>query len=435
MPRSIWRGVMSFGMVAIPVRLYLATESTSKVSFNLLCPEHKSRIKSKRWGVEGDHEVAWGDVVRGYEYEKGSYVELDDADLEKLPLRSSKAIDISGFIKEEELPGSLYYQSAYYLEPEKSAEKPYALLKKTLDKTGRIAIAKFALRDRERLVSVRPHDGALLMNTLHWPDEIRSTGDLDIPEDVKVSPAELKMAENLVNMMATEFEPDEYKDEYKEAVLKVVEAKWDGIRALAARDAAGLRVTDRAGGDLLPVVPELREMSLPEGTLLDGEIVVCDSRGRPSYDLLAGRVGPKAAKRGRGPVFVAFDLPYDRGRELLRRPLTDRRARLLEAGLGSRVIATPEHLDSDGEPFLEVVAEYGLEGIVAKRRDGRYVPGGRSAEWLKCPVTPRADVVLSGLVVEDRRGATRALCGLRADDGTLVYAGDAYVPPYLGAWL
>jgi len=225
MPRSIWKGVMSFGMVAIPVRLYLATESSSKVSFNLLCPEHRSRIKNKRYCVEGDHEVAWGDVVRGYEYEKGNYVELTDEDLEKLPLRSSKAIDITGFIKDEELPGSLYYQSAYYLEPEKSAEKPYALLNKTLQKTGRVAIAKFALRDRERLVSVRPQDGALLMNTLHWPDEIRSTEDLDVPEDVKVSPAELKMAENLVGMMATAFEPQEYKDEYKQAVLKLVEAK------------------------------------------------------------------------------------------------------------------------------------------------------------------------------------------------------------------
>ena len=225
MPRSIWKGVMSFGMVAIPVRLYLATESSSKVSFNLLCPEHRSRIKNKRYCVEGDHEVAWGDVVRGYEYEKGSYVELTDEDLEKLPLRSSKAIDISGFIKDDELPGALYYQSAYYLEPEKSAEKPYALLNKTLQKTGRVAIAKFALRDRERLVSVRPLDGALLMNTLHWPDEIRATEDLDVPDDVKVSPAELKMAENLVNMMATDFEPSEYKDEYKQAVLKLVEAK------------------------------------------------------------------------------------------------------------------------------------------------------------------------------------------------------------------
>jgi len=234
MPRSIWKGVMSFGMVAIPVRLYLATESSSKVSFNLLCPEHRSRIKNKRWCVEGDHEVAWGDVVRGYEYEKGSYVELTDEDLEKLPLRSSKAIDITGFIKDDELPGALYYQSAYYLEPEKSAEKPYALLNKTLAKTGRVAIAKFALRDRERLVSVRALDGALLMNTLHWPDEIRSTEDLGVPDDVKVSPAELKMAENLVGMMATAFEPSEYKDEYKQAVLQLVEAKVQKKEVIAA---------------------------------------------------------------------------------------------------------------------------------------------------------------------------------------------------------
>lgn len=233
MPRSIWKGVMSFGMVAIPVRMYLATESSSKVSFNLLCPEHKSRIKNKRWCVEGDHEVAWGDVVRGYEYEKGNYVELTDEDLEKLPLRSSKAIDISGFIQDEELPGDLYFQSAYYLEPEKAAAKPYALLKKTLDKTGRVAIAKFALRDRERLVSIRPHDGALVLNTLHWPDEIRSTEDLEIPE-VSVSPAEAKMAENLVEMMATEFDPDEYKDDYKKAVMEVVEAKIEKRQVIEA---------------------------------------------------------------------------------------------------------------------------------------------------------------------------------------------------------
>src|SRR5713101_7475932 len=201
MPRSIWRGVLSFGMVAIPVRLYLATESSSKVSFNLLCPEHKQRIKNKRWCPEGDHEVQWNDVVRAYEYEKGNYVELTDEDLEKLPLRSSKAIDISAFVEKTEIPGELYFQSAYYLEPEKSAQKPYALLNKTLGKTGRVAVAKFALRDRERLVSIGTQDGGLILNTLHWPDEIRSTEELDI-EKVSVSPAELKMAENLVGMMA-----------------------------------------------------------------------------------------------------------------------------------------------------------------------------------------------------------------------------------------
>ncbi len=243
MPRSIWKGTISFGMVALPVRLYLATESSSKISFNLLCPEHKARIKNKRWCPEGDHEVAWSDAVRGYEYEKSSYVVLEDNELDDLPLASSKSIDIAGFIKDEELPGTLYYQSAYYLEPEKSAQKPYALLKKTLEKTKRIAIAKFALRDRERLVSVRALDGALVLNTLHWPDEIRSTEDLDLPDDVKVSPAELKMAENLVEMMATEFEPSDFKDEYKEAVMKVVRAKVEGREDLVEAPEAAAETT------------------------------------------------------------------------------------------------------------------------------------------------------------------------------------------------
>ena len=215
----------------------------------------------------------------------------------------------------------------------------------------------------------------------------------------------------------------------------VFELKWDGIRALAARDANGLRITDRSGGDLLSLVPELRDLGIPEGMVIDGEIVVCDLRGRPSYDLLAGRLGPKAAKRGRGPIFVAFDLVYQDGRPLIARPLIERRARLLGAGLGSRMLAVPEHLDDDGEPFLEVVAEYGLEGIVAKRRDSGYVPGARTAEWLKCHVTPRADVVIGGLIVDDRRGARALLCGFRVDEGALVFAGEAYVPPYLGAWL
>jgi DNA end-binding protein Ku len=226
MPRSIWKGSMQFGMVNIPVALYVATESTSKVSFNLLCPDHKARIKNKRWCPVGDHEVA--STVKGFEYEKGQYVIFDEDDLEKLPLRSSRAIEIAGFISDSELPGALYYQNAYYLEPDKAASKPYALLKKTLEKTGRVAIAKFALRERERLVSLHPLDGTLVLNTLHWPDEIRSTEELNLPEDVKVSPAEIKMAESLVEMMAMKFDPSEFKDEYKEAVDKIVEAKVKG---------------------------------------------------------------------------------------------------------------------------------------------------------------------------------------------------------------
>lgn len=228
MARSIWRGSVSFGMVNIPIRLYLATESGTTVSFNLLCPEHRSRIKNKRWCAEGDHEVPWKETVRAYEHAKGEYVLFDDGDLDKLPLRSSKTIDIAGFIKDDELPGPLYFQSAYYLEPDAAAAKPYALLRRTLEKTGRIAIAKFALRERERLVSLRAHDGALVMNTLHWPDEIRSTEDLELPEDVTVNAKELAMATTLVEAMATEFDPSEFKDEYRTAVLQVVRAKVEG---------------------------------------------------------------------------------------------------------------------------------------------------------------------------------------------------------------
>ena len=226
MPRSIWKGSMQFGMVNIPVALYVATETTSKVSFNLLCPDHKTRIKNKRWCPVGEHEVAA--VEKGYEYEKGQYVIFDDDDLEKLPLKSSRSIDIAGFIKTEELPGELYFQNAYYLEPDKGAQKPYALLMKTLENTGRVAIAKFALRERERLVSMRAHDNVLVLNTLHWPDEIRSSEDLSLPDDVKVVPAELKMAESLVEMMAMTFDPGEFRDEYRQAFQQIVDAKVKG---------------------------------------------------------------------------------------------------------------------------------------------------------------------------------------------------------------
>ena len=214
------------------------------------------------------------------------------------------------------------------------------------------------------------------------------------------------------------------------------ELKWDGIRALASRDRGALRVSDRNGGDLLSVLPELAALPIPEGAVLDGEIVVCDSRGRPSYDLLAGRLGPRAAKRGFGPVFVGFDLLYLDRRPLLEKPLVERRRKLAELELRGRTIGVPDHLDADGEPFLEVVAEYGLEGIVAKKKSSTYLPGTRTSDWLKCHVTPRADVVLGGLVEDEPRGMLRALCGMYSDDrGTLVFVGEAYVPSFLVRWL
>ncbi len=233
MPRSIWKGILSFGLVAIPVKLYLATSTEAKVSFNQFCTKHDSRIRNKKWCPKGEHEVASDQLAKVYEYEKDSYVVIDDEDLEKLPLKSSRTIEIAGFIKGDELPGSLYYQTAYYLEPDKAAAKPYALLKQALEKSGRVAVAKFALRERERLISVKPLDGALVLNTLHWPEEIRSTEELDLP-DVATNARELAMAEQLIEAMATPFEPEAFTDEYREAVQKVVRAKVEGREVIAA---------------------------------------------------------------------------------------------------------------------------------------------------------------------------------------------------------
>jgi DNA end-binding protein Ku len=242
-PRSIWKGVISFGMVAIPIRLYLATESKS-ISFRLLCPEHKSPIKNKRWCPAGDHEVVWNDVLRGYEYEKDRFVVLTDEDLGKLPLKTSRAVEIQGFVEDQELPGEIYYQSAYYLEPEKAAAKPYALLRKALLETKRVAIAKVAFRDREHLASLRPHDGVLLMNTLNWPDEIRSYEELDLPSDTDVQPRELAMAKQLIEAMATKFEPEQYEDQYRAALMQIVEAKREGQEIVAVEQAPETTVVD-----------------------------------------------------------------------------------------------------------------------------------------------------------------------------------------------
>ena len=227
MPRSIWRGVISFGLVAIPIRVYLATQSKS-VHFRLLCPKHKEPIKMRRWCVEGDHEVAWNDALRGFEVSRGRYVILDEEDLEKIPLPTTKTIEIARFVKDDDVQGELYYQSAYYLEPEQAAAKPYALLRKALDDSDRLAIAKVAFRDREHLCALRPIDEVILMNTLFWPDEIRSSAELDLPERVSVNPRELQMAKTLIDAMTAKFDPGEFKDEYREALMDLIKAKEKG---------------------------------------------------------------------------------------------------------------------------------------------------------------------------------------------------------------
>jgi len=233
----MWKGVVSFGMVSIPIRLYNATESSAKVSFRQLCPDHKSPISYKRWCPEGEHEVAYGEILKGYEVGRDRYVIIDDKDLDNLPLATAHSVDIQEFVPADEIEPGLYFKNAYYVEPEELGKKPYHLLRKALESTGRMAIAKIALRDREHLCALHANGKGMLMNTLNWPDEIRSTEGLKgLEDEVKINPKELEMAKALIESLAESFDPSRYKDEYREAVMRVVQAKIDGevIEAPAA---------------------------------------------------------------------------------------------------------------------------------------------------------------------------------------------------------
>jgi DNA end-binding protein Ku len=221
----MWRGAISFGMVAIPVRMYLATESKS-VSFRMLCPTCLHPIKQKRWCSNEDKEVAWTEVIRGYEVAKDEFVPLDDSDLDRLPLPSTQTIEIVEFVSDGDIEAGVFLKSAYYLEPETVGVKPYYLLKRALQKTGKVAIGKLALRDREHLCRLALHDKGLLLNTLHWPDEIRDAGELSLPEDeVKINDRELDMAVMLIDNLAASFDPSRHHDLYREALLQVVDEK------------------------------------------------------------------------------------------------------------------------------------------------------------------------------------------------------------------
>jgi DNA end-binding protein Ku len=270
MPRSMWKGVVSFGMVSIPIRLYNATESSAKVSFRQLCPDHRSPISYKRWCPEGEHEVAYGEILKGFEVGKDRYVIIDEKDLDNVPLATAHSIDIHEFVPSDDIEPGLYYNSAYYMEPEELGKKPYHLLRKALEATGRMAVAKIALRDRERLCALHPTGDVLLMNTLHWPDEIRSAEGLKgLESEIKINPKELDMAKALIESLADSFDPSRYKDEYREAVMKVVQAKIDGevIEAPAVQQTA--KVMDlmealRASVDAAKKSRAAREKAAPE---------------------------------------------------------------------------------------------------------------------------------------------------------------------------
>jgi DNA end-binding protein Ku len=228
--RAMWKGAVQFGLVTIPVKLYLATESKG-ISFNMLHKDDLSRIQMKVWCPVEDAPISRSDTVKGYEYAPGEYVVITDEDLERVPLKTVRSIEIEQFTKAERDDAAVrFVKSAYYLEPDKIGRKAFYLLKSVLEEDGLTAICKVVIKDREALAALDPFGDTML----HWPDEIRSTGELDLTDEAfDFKPAELAMAKQLVGAMTAEFDPSQYKDEYREALESIIEAKVEGREAVA----------------------------------------------------------------------------------------------------------------------------------------------------------------------------------------------------------
>ena len=234
----MWRGAIQFGLVTIPVRLYLATESRGGLSFNLLHKDAKEggkvvpclrRIQMKTHCPEHG-EIARSDTVRGYEWSKGQYVVMDESDFEAVPLRTVRAIEIEQFVEADaQSDAPIFVKQAYYLEPEPVGKKAFSLLRAVLADEGLKGVCKIVLKDREQLSVLDPYQSTMLLSTIYWPDEVRDLGELELPtEEFDAKPAEVAMAKQLVSAMTGAFEPERYHDAYREALLKVIGAKVDG---------------------------------------------------------------------------------------------------------------------------------------------------------------------------------------------------------------
>jgi DNA end-binding protein Ku len=242
--RAIWTGALSFGLVNIPVRLYSATAGT-ELKFNLLHQKDLSPIKYLRVCRADGAEVPYEDIVKGYEYQKGDYVVLTDEDFKRANVRRTKTIDISEFVDEKEID-LIYAEKPYYLEPDRGAAKPYVLLREALKRSGKVAVCKFVLRQKEHLGIVKPHGNVLLLEQLRFATEIREPEGIDAPTDEVVGDKEVEVALALINQLSEPFNPSEHEDEYTKELLGVIEEKSKGktVRIQEGEEPAPTAATD-----------------------------------------------------------------------------------------------------------------------------------------------------------------------------------------------
>ncbi|MDQ7993833.1 MAG: Ku protein [Propionicimonas sp.] len=227
MPRSIWKGAVSFGLVTIPVRVYGATE-TKDISFRQIHPADGGRIRYKRVCEVCGEEIPYAEIAKGYETADGRMAVLTDEDFADLPSAEGKTVDVVQFVEVGQID-PMYYEKTYVLEADGSGAKPYVLLRRALADSGKAAVVRVALRARESLALIRPLGDVLVLHTMLWPDELRDLGFAAPEADSKVSKAEVDMAKMFIDQLSADFDPSEFTDTYREALEKVVEARLEGV--------------------------------------------------------------------------------------------------------------------------------------------------------------------------------------------------------------
>jgi DNA end-binding protein Ku len=221
--RAIWKGSISFSLVNIPISLYSAT-SREELKFHMLRKSDLSPIRYRRVAEADEKEVPWEDIVKGYEHQKGQYVVMEDEDFKRADVESSQTVDIVEFVPLEEID-PMFFDKPYYLEPQKKGAKAYALLREALARSGKVGIAKVVLKTRQHLAAVKPHDKVLVLELMHFAEELVDTSGLQIPGEIELGAKELQMASELIDKMTGSWEAEKYTDEYRQSLMELIEKK------------------------------------------------------------------------------------------------------------------------------------------------------------------------------------------------------------------
>jgi DNA end-binding protein Ku len=298
MARALWKGAISFGLVTIPVALYPAKTSAGSLSFHMLDKRDLKRVRNKRVD-DGDHEVPYDDVVRGYEYEKDQYVVIGDEDLKAANVEATQSIDIMHFVDLSEIDLA-YFETPYYTEPMKAGRKAYALLRETLERTGKVGVAKIVIRERQHLCALMADGPILIAEILRWPYELRSAEDFNLPgkdlDELGISPQEVHMAQQLVEAMVVKWDPKQYHDTYREDLLKLIDEKVKSGELTHVREAPAAEPASGEVVDIMSLLKRSMQQRGGAGETAASEGAAESARGRRAT---TEEQGPRKKQRAR----------------------------------------------------------------------------------------------------------------------------------------